>query len=733
MAFRKEADLHQRVLKAIEDDKLSEAIFDSAGVATANSEEADDQFPQFSIDHLARKAALRAGRLVMESLTLLVLLTSDKNVSITQGETLRPDIVCINPELESIVIFELKKDFQTGRQSLTELLAYEQEVKNLLPFLSNYDVNLVLISSEWSPLMDHAVSAAVTWSGRKILCLEADEEGGKLQLRTRVPSAWKVTGSVYFPEDALPCVTVCLYEKDAYSEGWKKDVDGDSADLDPRIWTALEIIAREGDRLGGHGFALLWRDRLSISLTSYNITVCSVSPFPFYRLSRRRGILGPSDGRLVPKLDSFIKDHGPQGHSAALIATATAAYPLLREVANPALEGFNTWDAERLSLSRRAEPLLCEFWGTLGHYARAYVMNPAVRRHRRNTLVGGTGDWRHPSVGLPLIQSFTRPEIFFEGEVRCSDAFRLGVLVGLDRVLRFNLRRAGGSHSMVRCQFEWNRIELMAVIDEVRLLADGANNVMPPDDPLKFYDDPLADDEKDHQRFSAWLLQEFFRESPTHALFFEVGVRGALVFDESRQGFSGRQLPEEFAAPMEAPIRNATTLVLACYRQMEDERALGKNHETLYRQLRRALGVPKNFSVVRLSNVPLSTLVSAWPLCLDASDRVLNTVFHEHAPVAPANIDWPWLKQGVTEMRARGEIDAGVILLPNGQIVTGRVLPTEVVSSIKIDDPSQQVPFLDRSHGIGLMRVVTWAELESGTAFRPFKDLKASKPDVQQG
>jgi hypothetical protein len=724
--LKNEADLHRRLLRAIKREELSDLIVDSAGILTASNEKEDDVFPQFSIDHLARRAALRAGRLVMESFSMLKTLTSDKNVSIEGGETLRPDIVCINPELQSVVIFELKKHVQTGRQSLTELLAYEQEIKNLLPFLGNYDVNFVLVSSEWSALMDHAVSAAITWSERKVLCLEAGIDKGKLQLRTRIPSAWKVTGSVYFPEDALPCVTVCLYEKDAYSPEWEKDASTET-DLDPRILTALEVMAREGDRLGTHGFALLSRDRLSISLTSYSITVCGVSPFSFYRASRQRQIIGPNDGRLVRELDRYMRDHAPQGHSDALTTIAKVAYPLLREVANPMLEDYSNWQDQRVTLTRRAEPLLCEFWGVLGEHARAYVMNPAVRKHRRNTLVGGSGDWTHPFVGLPLIQSFTRPEIFFEGEVRCSDSFRVGVLIGLDRVLRFNLKRHKGNHSTFRCRFEWNRVELMAAIDEIRLLADAADNVMPPDVQLRFYADPLADDESDYETFRRWLLLQFFRESPAHILFFELGVHGAVVFDESRQGLWGEELPEKFFESMEEPIRNAITLILSTYRQLEKEKALGKELEALYRHLRRSLDLPKKFSIDHLTDVSLSTLVSVWPLCLTASDRVLGTVFHKHAPVVPTNIDWPWLKQGVSEMRGRGEVDAGVILLASGQIVTGRVLPKEVTLSLQIDNPSQQVPFLDRSNGIGLMRIVTWTDLESGTAFHPFK---VSKKDV---
>lgn len=56
---------------------------------------------------------------------------------------------------------------------------------------------------------------------------------------------------------------------------------------------------------------------------------------------------------------------------------------------------------------------------------------------------------------------------------------------------------------------------------------------------------------------------------------------------------------------------------------------------------------------------------------------------------------------------------------PVDKFATGPVLPKEVTLSLQIDAPNQQVPFLDRSNGIGFMRVAAWADLESGTAFRP--------------
>lgn len=731
-SFTSEEELHKLMVRAIERDELSSLVEDTANIAELSLLDSDVQFPQFAIDHLTRNAAIESGAKVLESLNLLTLLTSDNNVSISSGEVLRPDLVCINPEHESVVLFELKKTSQAGRQALTELLAYEQEIKNLLPLLSNYDFNFVLVSPEWSPLMDHAVSAAIAWSNRKILCLTPSKVGRKLRLETHVPSAWKITGSVYFPAEAMPCVTVCLYEKDAYApkpekpqQGQQHEEEVDYDALDPRIWTALEIIAREGDRLGGHGFALLWKDHSGLGLTKYNLTVCSVSPFAFFQASRMRGNIGDQDGWLVRKLVQFMRDHDPAGHSESLMATAMSANAILNELVDPRIEGFSNWEADRHTLRQRAEPILCEFWGVLGDYARSYVMNPAVRTHRRGTLLNGLGDWRDPRVGIPLIQSFTRPEIFFEGEVRCSDAFRLGLLFGLDRTYRLNIR--AHDHVELRCRFQWNRFELMTAIEEVRLLADAAQNVAPPEEPLHFYDDPLVDDDEDNARAMSWILTDFFQKSPIHSLFFGIGLQGCLLFDERKQGLWGEPTPPEWLDGIERDLRSATGLVLSRYKQLEAEGGLWGELPAQFNLLRQMLNLRKRFAMARVGEIEPAVLLAAWDVCLEASDHVIETVSHQHAPVAASTIDWGWLQQGVAEMRARGEYDAGVMLLPNGQIVTGRVIPTGCNIPLKIDSPNEQVPFVDRSFGFGFMRIVTWAELISGEAFE-----RSAKDDVNE-
>lgn len=730
--FKDEAHLQRLLLKAIRSDALSELIDDEAGMSEVEVE-SDVQFPQFSIDHLSRRSLIEAGRRVFKSFEYLEVLTADQNVSVTRGEIMRPDIVCINAEQQCIVMFELKVSVGTGRQALTELIAYEQELKNTLPFLAEYDVCHVLVSPEWSTLLDHSVASSVTWSKRQVLCLTAGLHRRQLTLKTRVPEAWKITGAAHFPADALPCVTVCLYDLDAYEPGAEESkrrrlaaaIEEEPGEtLDPRLVTAMSIIAREGDRIGGHGFALLWRDTSPITLTSYNITVCGVAPFAFYQNSRLRGTILADDGRLVAALDRFVRENDPDGLSESTMRTAQSADGILREVSNPALEGWSNWAADRMYLPTRALPILCEFWGALGDFAREYILNPAIRTHRRNLLQNGLGDWRDPRVGLPLIQSFTKPEIFYDGEVRCSDAFRLGVLMGLDRVFRFNIGRWDSIG--LRARFEWNHIELMAAVDEVRMLASAALNVEPPDAPFRFMADPLADDDQEHDRFTRWLVASFLQRHAPAVSCFSVGLLGNLAFDSSRQGAFDEPPTDAMLDQMSAQIVDISVATLLHAQSLGKEGPLPPTAAAAFDRARSSLQLKKSFTAASLVGKSTREFAQAWQSTLSLADMVFDSVFHRQAPVAVSKLDWTWMKQGVREAMKRKEIGFGVILLPNGQFVTGPTMPPEMAGwMVANDDPENKVLFLNRFSGFGMVQIVPWNDLETGAAYAgaPAEDI----------
>jgi hypothetical protein len=544
------------------------------------------------------------------------------------------------------------------------------------------------------------------------------QDDGTLELQTYLPTAWKITGSVYLTEEALPCVTLCLYRKDAFTEADDRKTDSDAIEedsLDARLITALEVMAREGDRIGTHGFVLLWKDHGGFGLTDYNISVCGIAPMQLYKMSRVRGNISAADGKLVAKLDEYITDHDPSGHSEALMKVATSANELLEEIANPMLEGFHYWQSDEVSLRWRAEPLMCEFWGTLGDYARHYVMHPAVRTHRRSTLMNGFGNWRDPAIGLPLMKSFRQPSIFFDGSVRCADAFQLGRLLGLDRILRANIK--DDDRPALRCAFEWNRIELATAIDEVRMLANAALNVKGPELSFKFYDDPCVIDEDDHQLFVDWLLKEFFQSTTTHLPFFLAGYEGSFLFERREQGQWITDPPNDIIAQLEPHLRNAFLVAYSPYERLHNEDGLwgdlGYHHKTLLETFE----IKENFEYEDVKSIDGLTLVEGWQAVLDAANRLVDPVFHKHAPIALAKLDWAWMKQGIAEMRMRGVSNPGVILLPNGQWVTGSTTPDMPDLQMNVEDPDTEVIFLDQSHGIGFMRIVGWSALEDGNAF----------------
>jgi len=727
--FPSEAVLQALVVEAIHSERLSEIVIDDAGLMDRVDETAENVLPHFSIDRLSRSAAVSAGARVLKALDSLTILSADENVSLTASETLRPDIVCYSPELESVVIFELKNSSQPGRQAISEFAAYEQEVKNHLPLLAERDICLVLISTEWSTLMDHGVSAAVTWANKNILCLQACNENEQLVLRTRVPQAWHITGSVFLNADALATVTLSLYDKDEFQKpscavrpdecNEEHSNDSDEIEEIPRqLLTAVDIIAREGDLAGSHGFVLLWRDHAGYSEAAYSLTLCTVSPFAIYGNSHVKG--KPNSSALMIALDEILRDSSPSGHSETLFSIGRSAFRLLSEVSDPKWEGLSTWDDDKVSLSLRAEPIICEFWGALGRYARDYVLSPAVRTLRPNFLLDRKSDWRDPNVAIPLITQFSQPLLFNSGAVRWSDAFQLGVYSGLDRLLRINLRQAPDIRSAapLQCRFIWNRMDFMLAIDEMRLLADSADNVDPPAKPLEFYADPLVDDEEPFDRYVEWTCEKFLGGEVGHVNAFLCGLEGAALFDsDALDSLMDPDLRNGMLARIDTRIRSTTSLVLEHLYSLQDEGSLLPEARRALKRLASSLRLKGRADIPKIDKMETEELLLNWRSCLDASDWIVFAVLHRKPALPIINVDWEWLRQGVIEAFKRGDTNVGVILSANGMLGTGPISAGGMRIPMSITDPAVEVMFANESSVMSAIVKLTWAELMAMTVF----------------
>ncbi|MNQ94785.1 hypothetical protein D3C85_1103200 [compost metagenome] len=202
--------------RLIENDQLLENIQGQEIITSITDAIGQDFFiPSFGIDYISRRASAEAAGHVLGRLGLLDIVSINTSISLTTGEVLRPDILCFNPESKTLVVFEVKRASETERQTVTELAGYEQELRNLLPFLGNFDICFVVVAGDWSTLLTHAVGSMNAWSGKQCLALKLVSTESSFSLQAHLPEAWHLTGSVRLPPEALPSIDLYLVEKSA--------------------------------------------------------------------------------------------------------------------------------------------------------------------------------------------------------------------------------------------------------------------------------------------------------------------------------------------------------------------------------------------------------------------------------------------------------------------------------------------------------------------------------------
>lgn len=672
-----------------------------------------DRMPHFSIDEMVHVTTAQSAVRALDTFSTLAILTDDRDISITQDEVLRPDVICRDAESEAFVLFEFKKSSQTGRQALTELLAYEHEIRNVLPFLPIQDITFVLISSEWSTLMDHAAASAAAWSGKSLLCIEAKEEGDGFSLHVRLPQAWYITGSVHLPADALPCYTICLYDYEEKTE---------QGEIDQRILTAVDMITRDGELSGGHGFVLLWKDYASFSNAPYSLTVCGISPFSLYRAMRKSDILLEDHTDLVLGLDREIASHSPSGHSRSLVRLGMSIKPMLGEICDPMAEGFIDWATYQVGLQTRALPLRCDFWGLPGRYVRGLWLHPAILKHKLDWLRADVRDWRDPSIGLVILNSFFARETFLHGKVSCSDAFRLGVAIGLDIRLRDLVKKSDGDQKEIfKCRLYWLYGELKDLIEEVMTLTNAATNIAPPSDPIEIRLNTSAEVQKAWMRTLEWLGSDFLGGYPLHKDFLWIGVNSCLLFDQSISTMLSADDKDALAELIEPDLRGAIrTLALLIRSGIQSNQISNEHFDARFGagwECGLSLTSSDEETYSWVEGLRYDDLPDIFIRCLPISDIVFPDVLHKHAPIANINVDWMWVKQGIKEMRQRGEQYPAVHLLASGDITTGPADYPQVAVMSPVENVDEEVMFCDHSNGMLLVVRTSWDDLMAGRTF----------------
>lgn len=707
-----EAVVTNWLVDLIESDKLYETILGKESIEEVNLAINDSHvIPKFSIDYASRLASARSSKFVLEQLRNLEIVSIDRSISLDKGEVLRPDIIAYNPESRVVILFEVKRDKGPERQAVSELAGYEHELQNFFPFLSNMDICFVLVAKDWSDLMSHGLAGFTTWAGKQCLALSLDYDAVPRELRCKIVEAWSLTGSTSIPEDALQCYDLVLYDKDE-QESTSTDVGV------PRlVQTAIDMIARSGDRMRSHGFLLLWRD-ISPSPLHWAITLCTFDYGVFAAKS------SANERSKVSKISSYFledKDISSGSMPKGGYEISRASIDLLSEDYDVKIENHATWKQKVRTHRLRSEPVIYEFWGAAGDFARDFISQQSVRKILLTFLRNSKLDWRDPIVAVPLIEYMADRPPFAEGKVLSRDLLEAGITLGSLATTCANINTPlqdseessnEEALTLYSTRFRWILPEAVLLMAELAQLSLSYEDLEPPP--------PLTNDftkVEDHiEKIVAWVHEDLIGDDhEVHLNSFIMGLSLGAAYEYFSQSPTTAIAPKELEQASNNAIHFCEKTVLTLMSRMEDNEIGDRARDEANDYLQQLAAFhphdfEKNGIRTLLENLPFSELLCTLRLCATAVDSFLNPVHHTLRPLAIANVDMTAIKDGIATIFKRGDKRPAVNIDSSGRFGIGH-LPEEGRIFPELTSTDDEVYFADYRPGFAMITKATWAEV----------------------
>ncbi|QRN96840.1 hypothetical protein JRI60_49020 [Archangium violaceum] len=690
MATPLENTIQEWFEQLVKDERLRDTIVGLEklkGLFTPEYEER--HIPALVLDHLLRRKSVLAARAVLEALPAARLLVTNQSVSL-DSHRLRPDLVLASEDAGELLLVELKRSDQTEREAITELLGYEQELKNHLPFLSDLDLSFIIVSTEFSALLDHSISQMIAWEHRRILCLRLDTSGQDWKLHLHLPTAWTDLQWPNLPEDALLTVTLALYVYES---------DEKAEDVGRHVPTALQLIARDGDIHRSSGFTLAWRSTSSGLPSRWCITICVLNPWTFLP-AREGATLEVRRGPLLEHLTRLV-DEG--AHPTSLYTVAKRAQRFLSRFCTADFEGVMTWDQTVANIETNSFPVEMEFWGVLGEHVREFVTNPLVREQVLPYTDTTGMDWRAPEIGLPLVRYLSGRALFAHGHFTAEAIFEFGILIGRATLLCLNLdSQEEKVKELLAGQLAWLEADLLSALQDIVARYMVAEDLQTKPPPLKL---PLsanpARSAESLTGFIAWFANVFLEHNEPHRMFFSNAQRLAGLMNKSfSQWLSGEQL-----AGLEQEARAFVINVLSTPEDQRDAIALLPPDIQGFARMSAA---ELEAAVGQLKTQALRDLVARLPKALG---ELIGPVFHQIPRVSPGPFDVDWVKSQIEAQVAAGNTSVALIFAPDGSIQIGN-LPIQFTAAHYVG----RAPVVDN---LSVASVMEWKTSDELRQFLP--------------
>lgn len=692
-----EKDLQALIEQAITDGTFPSSI-DSAELTAART---DRWRSAFGADFLLRRKLQSAARLILDALEGAEMVSrTPKNISLNKADRLLPDLVLVNREQARLIVVEIKRSAETARETLTELGAYEQEVRNLLPYISDLELVQVVISTDFPTLLDHGIAGMAMWTSRQILCLQVTAVDPDLRLSVHLPSAWSPIVQGVLPANAVKMHTLVLY-------------DADEEKIDRVLPHACDLIARNADRCGAHGFLMAWRRPSSEpnALYQYFVSVGSLNPFAFLPSSVATDLI---DIGTVP-LGNFLLDEALDLAEASGITfeVAEPAVTVLRTVCAPAWEAETDWVSFRqppsvvgdASYRAGCEPLRTDFWGAL--------LDFAVERD----IVPSWKDWR---FGVAILDEIFGVGIVNRGRPTCGALLDLGSAFGnLSALLHGFEALDDAARASRSAPMAWAAADLSAALREIIEGSPETVRKAVPDARLRLME-PTAS-RTALECFVRWIADDLTGDShPLHRIVFHAGLRAfaaleryvpASMVDPSVLTGSKAALAGDVRVllTMLASLDQTDSLTLESREQFVT--MLGVNHSASGEEVQEAIRSLDDASAVEM--------MISYRL-----PRLLDIVF---APLPLRDdalkggvIDWPALREQVRKIAAQGSWQPVLVIHPTGDVSIGDASGSELPLPTLTDAAAEVIVVYIHAIGFEVARRERWDELSTRDVLWPF-------------
>ncbi|HDR8434267.1 TPA: hypothetical protein QC285_004071 [Bacillus cereus] len=620
-----------------------------------------EYIPNLSVDYMLRYNYAKGAMRVINSLHGELKIINGKkirNISIDKKDRLFPDFILVNEELKKFILIELKTNGQTEREAVTELMAYSQEIKNQLPFLTNYDLNYVLISTDFNTLLDHSVGQMVLEDNQNLLCIKINPKVKPLNLSVYVPDSWTDLRMAYIPESTFFSVSIALYEK----------MDGSSfEDIETEfiLENAIDMFCYEANRANAHGFCMGWEN---VHANTYILTFYIINPYKLNETFFRNR----ADINLENPLLEYTRNNISDSDSyEILMEISKSTYDYLGEYFNPNWETLSDLKMNQLAISRNGKPLSLGYYGVINDFIRFYFRHPGVRSFIPE-LTDGLLTYKDPIVGLQLIQYFLGSNYFQKGSFSIAEIFDYGKNLNLiSQYLNAYEKDKVEKNKYIELRLFWLYQKVIPGTREILECARKLENVPS----ISFY---ISFENKDKSiesiyAFKEWISNYFISDAPCILRkAFEYGFCYGFLFENDFYNSKADKKSNEY-------IYNAQETLTSYFTEF-----IGILDESALERL--------SFQYVNVTEITFDILRQEYETILELMNQFLSDFV---LPIGEGNLkldisvlDWNWLKEQVIKLSNSTKNQVAIDMSPNGQITVVQVSEHEFIPG-KMDNETE--------------------------------------------